>query len=152
MNIESPIVAAHSLGGIVLGSDVKLALAQSYAEGRDVRMTVYDNPGIKLHSYAIDQGVLTINADEQGVIVSLSCQPPYRGTYKNKLWPGMSLAHIMAATQKQMLTCGALVLDGELGVYFVLPSPYDEFNYVQELPPDLILNTIYVMQRGWRGY
>jgi hypothetical protein len=152
VDVNAPIIAAHSLGGVALGSDVQLALTQAYTEGWDVQLTVYENPGIKLHSYALNRGTITINATEGGTVVSLSCQQPYRGTYEHKLWPSMSVAQIKVVTQKQMLTSGALVLDGELGIYFSLPAPYDEYDYFHQLPIDLVLEKVYVMDRKWRGY
>jgi hypothetical protein len=152
MDITAPIIAGHSLGGIALGSNAEPVIAQAYAEGRRVELSIHNNPGIHLHSYQIDKGLVTVNANERGDIVSISCQQPYKGTYESKLWPGMSIAQIKSATQKQLLTSSALVLDGELGVFFALPAPYDEYDYIRELPDELILEKIYVMPRNWRGY
>ncbi len=152
MDITAPILAAHSIGGIVLGSNIESVLAGFYEQQQEVELTLHNNPSVLLHSYKVDSGVVTINSNEQGVILSISCQPPYKGKYGDRLWPGMSIAQIKAVTQKQLLTCSALVLDGELGMFFSLPPPYDEYDYIRELPDDLVLDTIYVMDRMWRGY
>lgn len=152
MDITAPIVAAHSLAGIELGSTIESVLATLYTQNHRIKLSIHDNPGIKLHSYEVDNGIVTVNTDDYGSVVSVSCQPPYQGMYDRKLWPGMSVAQIRAVTQKQLLTCGALVLDGELGVCFALPHPYDEYDYARELPESLIINKMYVMRRNWRGF
>lgn len=152
MDISAPIIAAHSLAGIVLGSDVELVLNDAYSSGLKVAFSIHDNPSIKLHSYKFEDGIITVNADENGTIVSISCRSPYSGLYQQKLKPSMSMAQIKAVTQKQLLTCGALVLDGEFGMFFTVPQPYDEYDYSRTIPDDLVLDEIYVMHRNWRGY
>lgn len=149
MDITAPIIAGHSLAGITLGTSVEPVLAQAYQQGRKVDLQVFHYATIDLHSYKIDQGVVTVNADAAGTIVSLSCQQPYQGTYQNKLWPGMSITQIIAVSQKQMLLHGSLVVDAEFGVCFDVPYPYDEYDYVHELPKDLVLDNLYVKNSNW---
>jgi hypothetical protein len=152
MNIKAPIIAGHSIGDIELGSNISSVLDELYRENRAVKLSVHDNPGIMLHSYQIDEGLITVNANAHGSIVSISCQRPYQGAYEQKLHPGMNITQIKSVTSKQMLTCGTLVMDGELGVFYALPTPYDEYDYISELPGDLVLEKMYVMPRNWRGY
>ena len=152
MDPTAPIISGHSLGGIVLGTHVDPVLAEAYAEGRQVEFIVYTHGDKVQHTYRIDGGTVTVNANAQGAIVSLSCQPPYQGTYEGKLWPGMSVAQIKAVTQKQMLIFSVLVLDNEWGVCFELPPPYDEYDYIDEMPDDFILNKLFVRLKNWRGY
>jgi hypothetical protein len=152
MNVNAPILAGHSIGGIELGSDVNSALDELRREGRAINLSIHDRPSIMLHSYEVDEGLITINADAHGIIVSISCQQPYKGVYEHKLHPGMSVAQIKAVTNKQLLTCSALVLNDELGVFFALPSLYEDCDYISEIPEDLVLEEIYVMPRNWRGY
>lgn len=152
MDFAAVIIAGHSIGTIELGASIARYLSEIYAEGHQVKLSVYDNPGVKLHSYQIDSGIITINTDEAGMIISISCRQPYAGTYQGKLWPGMTVEQVKQHTAKQLLTCGALVADGELGVFLTLPAPYDEFDYPKQLPDSLVLETLYVMPRNWRGY
>lgn len=152
MNITAPILAGYSVGDIALSTNIESILTSLYSEGHKVELSTHNNPGILLHSYRIDNGLMTVNTDEHGVIISLSCQPPYQGTYAGKLWPGMSVAQIKAVTQKQMLIFSVLVLDNEWGVCFDLPPPYDEYDYIHELPDKLILKEIIVRHENWRGY
>ena len=62
----------------------------------------------------------------------------------------MSVAEIVAATQKQLLIHGFLVPDNNYGVCFNLPHPYDDdYDYISQLPNDLILEEVYVKDREW---
>jgi len=64
----------------------------------------------------------------------------------------MTMRQVWQATTKQGLTCGVLLIEGELGMFLPLVAPYDEFDYAKQLPDDLVLETLYVMPRTWRGY
>ena len=103
MNINAEIISGKSIGDIEIGRSIDLYLPSIYQENRKVELNVYDNPGTKLHSYKIDGGLITINADQDGIILNLSCRSPYKGKYKGVLYPSMSIAQIIAATQKQLL-------------------------------------------------
>jgi hypothetical protein len=150
MNIHAEIISGKSIGDIEIGKSIDACLLSVYQENRKVELTVYDNPGIKLHSYSIDDGLIKINADENGTVLNVSCRSPYKGKYKGILHPGMSVAQIVAATQKQLLIHGFLVVDNVFGFCFDLPSPYDDdVDHVSELPRDLILEEVYVKDKEW---
>lgn len=150
MNINAEIVSGRSIGDIEIGKPIDPYLASVYQENRKVELNTYDNPGLKLHSYRIDDGLITINADENGTILNVSCRSPYKGKYKGKLHPGMSVAQVVAATQKQLLIHGFLVVDNDYGFCFNLPSPYDDdLDHISELPDDLILEEVYVKDKEW---
>jgi hypothetical protein len=150
MNINAEIVSGRSLGDIEIGKPVDEYLAAIYQENRKVELNVYDNPGIKLYSYRIDDGLITINTNENGVILNLSCKRPYTGKYKGKLFPGMTVDEIVAATQKQLLIHGFLVVDADYGFCFNLPHPYDDdLDYISQLPNDLVLEEVCVKDKEW---
>jgi hypothetical protein len=150
MNINADIISGKSIADIEIGQSIDSYLPAIYKDNRKVELNVYDNPGIKLHSYRIDDGLITINADENGTILNLSCRYPYKGKYQGKLYPGMTIAQIIAATQKQLLIHGYLVVDGDFGFCFNLPHPYDDdHDYISQLPGDLILGEVYVKDREW---
>lgn len=150
MNINAEIISGKSIGDIEIGKSIDAYLPSIYQENKKVEVNVYDNPGIKLHSYRIDDGLITINADEGGTILNVSCKSPYKGKYQGKLYPGMSVAQIVAATQKQLLIHGFLVVDNDFGFCFNLPHPYDDdLDHISELPDDLILDEVYVKDKEW---
>lgn len=150
MNIHAEIISGKSIADIEIGESIDSYLPAIYQENRKVELNVYDNPGIKLHSYRIDDGLITINADKNGTILNLSCRHPYKGKYQGKLYPGMSIAQIVAASQKQLLIHGYLVVDNDFGFCFNLPHPYDDdFDFISQLPNDLILGEVYVKDKEW---
>ncbi|MCS3799198.1 hypothetical protein [Niastella sp. OAS944] len=150
MNIHAEIISGKSIGDIEIGKPIDAYLTSIYQENRKVELNTFDHPGLKLHSYKIDDGLITINADENGTILNVSCRSAYEGKYKGVLRPGMSVAQVVAATQKQLLIHGFLVVDNDFGFCFNLPSPYDDdLDHVSELPDDLVLEEVYVKDKEW---
>jgi len=51
----------------------------------------------------------------------------------------------MGLTSRQRIFNGSLIIDDDFGFSFVIPSPYDEIaDVIDHMPPDLILNEMYV--------
>ncbi len=69
----------------------------------------------------------------------------YCGKYNGTLYPGMTMEALIRHAKELRIVNGSLIVDGDYGLSFSLPAPYDEIaDVIQQIPLDLPLNEIYV--------
>jgi hypothetical protein len=118
MIINTTIVPKVSLGGIAIGEnieDVISRLSKSYKITRD------------LNCAAINDGLITAYFDGEGIISSLSCNSNFKGSYLDKLWPGMSVLDVMENTSAQTAWSGYVKVNNIEGIGLLLPEDRDDF-------------------------
>lgn len=118
MDITTSIVPKKSLGGISIGEqidDVIARLSNTYLIDRSINRTT------------INGGLITAYHDDAGFISSLSCNSKFEGDYKNKIWPGMTVADVTKNTSKQVAWSGFVEVDQIGGVGLSLPNELDDF-------------------------
>jgi hypothetical protein len=95
IDIEAPIVAKHSLGGLSLGLK-KEQLNELLVDSHP------DCSFAGLESYAIGGGVVLLAFDrETSILVRLSALPGYKGSLFGKVGVGDSLASLSNSTQEK---------------------------------------------------
>jgi hypothetical protein len=149
MNIAAEIVSGSSIGNIRLETNAIDVLSEIYQEGRIVKEKKFINFNMEFIHYEIDDGVVSIVADENSIIKRLWCKKPYKGKYKSNLFPGMTVSDIKKNSLKQLVIHGFLIPDGDFGIGFNIPDRYDDIDYVDQLPSDLILEELHVMDKEW---
>ncbi|HCT6471251.1 TPA: hypothetical protein OT496_003576, partial [Morganella morganii] len=82
------------------------------------------------------------------VIIALWCKPPYSGSYKNKLYPGITASKLNEVSKKQEIIKGYLVIDKDFHVYYGMPEDIDDFDCFSDLNDDVIFNELYVGDLG----
>lgn len=147
INLDSSILD-EGMGGISVGTNVKALV--NYLEENHI---YYDTVEISelFTEYKIFNGILfcIINNQNQQVH-SISCMLGYSGKYNHTVGPHMSLKEIIAAKCERLtIIHGFLMLNEGLTVGFSLPNEIEDYDYVHELPQDIILEKFYVMRANW---
>ncbi|NOQ75421.1 MAG: hypothetical protein GQ574_25650 [Crocinitomix sp.] len=147
IDIAAPIIDGNSIGGISIGQDSRLLLSELYSNGYMIEENKFHSDFIE---YKVNEGIISfvINSSSNNVI-NISCKNPYEGSWKNKFTPSMSVQTIIKQSNKTMVLHGFLIIDGIYGVGYNLPNEYDEIDSVDQLPDDLVLEQIYVMDNDW---
>lgn len=98
-----------------------------------------------MQGYFLDGNTVSIFTDANDIIVSVTCNQNYRGKYKNRLYTGITMEQLTLRSNSVLLINGALIVDGDYGLIFPLPSPYDEIaDHLHHIPGDLQLFEIVV--------
>ena len=144
IDIDAEIIPFESIANILLDSNVSLYLDDMYANF-DVEFKEYSIPfGETNVAYILDD-IIRVSATPEGKIIAIGCSEKYKGKYKGKLYPGMTMGELISLTESQRILNGTIIVDEDYGLSFTLPSPYDEIaDYIKYIPHDLELNEIYV--------
>ncbi|NUF79757.1 hypothetical protein GY065_12700 [Snodgrassella sp. ESL0323] len=149
IDFNADIISYKSLGNIEIGRNVEFYIDEMY-KNFDVKVTQYvitkaqEKEEIR-YSYSLNNDTIKFSTNIDGQIIMVGCNENYRGKYKNKLYAGITMGKLISLTNKQWITFGTLIVDKDFGMYFILPSPYDEIaDYLKDIPLNLILNEIYV--------
>lgn len=140
VRLDFPIESCHSIGGILLGSNIYEYDFQLYS----VYEKVFSIPGIedKLVFYIDD--VLEVVTSKEGEIVAIACCEGYRGKYQDKIYPGQMFEEIKSLSERQLLINGSIVLDNDYGMALDLPAPFDELDNINVVPPTFKIKSIRV--------
>ena len=149
INFEAEILPGHSIGNICLGMHYEDVLAHLAEKDYSTSERDFANAGTKFFEITIDDGTLVAIANEQGSIVRLQCGTRYAGKLRSVFFAGMSVRNILKQSSKQLMLHGLLVLDGEYGAAYGVPSEFSELDYAKELPSELRLDEINVMSTDW---
>jgi len=149
INFNADIISYKSIGNIEIGRNVEFYIDELF-ENFDVKETQYvitkasEKDEIR-YSYSLNNDTIKFSTNIDGQIIMVGCNENYRGKYKNKLYAGITMGKLINLTNKQWIRFGTLIVDKDFGIYFILPSPYDEIgDYLEDIPLNLILNEIYV--------
>lgn len=118
MMINTVIVPGESLGGIELGSNVE-----------DIISDLSDDYSLDAgpSSIIINEGMITAYHNNAGIVTFVSCNSTFKGTYLNKLWPGMTVADVLRTTREQVADVGFVKIIGINGLGLSLPNDKDDF-------------------------
>lgn len=145
VNINAEILSYKSIGEIYIDTNVSdydfnndpeflSSCAQSDPESTG-----------ELYKYYELNGCIYISTMANGNIFAIGCNEKYQGKYKSKLYAGIEMGELIKLSNDIRILNGTLIVDGDYGLSFVLPSPYDEIaDYVEHIPLDIKLNEIYV--------
>lgn len=137
------IIPGKSIGGISLGDNVD-DVTLSLSEGVSFEIFDFENFGVKYHCCKLGGGAVSFTIDESGKIISLWCEPPYKGSFNGKLYPGITAKELREVTRKQNLVKGYLVVDNIYGLYFGMPDDIDDFNSFSDVDDGVYFNELYV--------
>lgn len=144
IDINAEIISFKSMGNINLGADISAMLPDIYINNIVKESEYFLPDGERRLAYNIDN-ILTVATLSNYEIISIGCNEIYNGLYKNKLFAGIEMQRVIELTSSQRILNGMLIVDGDYGIAFILPSPYDEIaDYIEHIPLDLKLNEIYV--------
>ena len=144
IDINAEIISFKSMGNINLGADISAMLPDIYINNTVKESEYFLPDGERMLAYNIDN-ILTVATLSNYEIISIGCNEKYKGLYKNKLFAGIEMQRVIELTSNQRILNGMLIVDGDYGIAFILPSPYDEIaDYIEHIPLDLKLNEIYV--------
>lgn len=149
MDLDAEIISGVSIGGIFLGSDFLEELQKIYQEGIAINEQRFSNFEIQYIHYEIDRGAVSVVTFEDGKIKRIWCEKPYRGKYKNKFFPGMTIHEIEQNSSKQTIVHGMLILDTDFGAGFRIPDEYEDIDHFKQFPKDMVLEEIHIMEKDW---
>lgn len=137
------IIPGKSIGGICLGDDVNDIIGR--IGGRfDIDKSNFENFGVKYTHYKVNKGAVSFVCDESNKVISLWCEPPYKGSFNKKLYPGITAGELKAKSKKQILIKGYLVIDDNPFIYYGMPDDIDDFNFFSDLDDEVVFNELYV--------
>ncbi|SDV00170.1 hypothetical protein [Pseudomonas mucidolens] len=138
------IKSKHSIANVLLQDNISSYINDLY-ENHKIEIKTYNLPdGETRTAYVVDR-TLTISTLPDGTIFSIGCNAHYKGLYKNMLSTGMPFSQIKKLTERQRIFNGALILNEDFGLCYVLPAPYDEIaDNIENIPPMITLDEIYI--------
>lgn len=143
IGLDMDIIPGKSVGGISLGDnidDIIRCVGQSYS----VDKTNFSNHTGDYSFYKIQGGAISFTTNNHGIVVALWCEPPYQGSFDNKLYPGITALEIRRKSKRQDIIKGYLVIDRDLTIYFGMPDDIDDFNFFTDLDDETTFNELYV--------
>ena len=144
IDFSAAIESKHSVANILLGENISTYANTLYAK-HQVEVKIYTLPNNETRTAYVVDKTITVSTLADGTIFSIGCNTRYKGLYKNSLSTGMSFAQIKKLTARQRIFNGSLIIDEDFGFSYVLPPPYDEIaDSIEDIPPDLKLNEIYI--------
>ncbi|GIZ28590.1 hypothetical protein TUM12151_15320 [Morganella morganii] len=147
IRLDADIVPGKSIGGVSLSDNVSDVI-RCINSGFTIKKHDISNSVGKFFLYKINGGAISFTSDEHGVIIALWCEPPYSGSYKNKLYPGITASKLNEVSKKQEIIKGYLVIDKYFHVYYGMPEDIDDFDCFSDLNDDVIFNELYVGDLG----
>jgi hypothetical protein len=135
MGVKELIVPGESLGGIFIGEQVEHVIH---------RLSDCYDIGVRANSICMNGGLVTAYHDEDGMILSLSCNSDFKGGFSTKLWPGMTVEDVLNNTRSQIAWSGFLQVDGIKGIGLSLPDALDDFEKITD-----IFDGAYVFEELW---
>ncbi|MEH6421987.1 hypothetical protein [Pseudomonas sp. CGJS7] len=153
MDLDADIVAGRSIAGIGLG---EVALETIEALQRRHRVAQYPALNPDYTCYRVDDALLLIVDNRDFVLVNLAALSGYRGRLFGYIRPGMSVRELIAGAPSALLKDlrphnQFLYLDRAQSTGFMLPPQYDDaVDRVDDLPPELVLDALYLMPAQMR--
>lgn len=144
---DADIVPGKSIGGVSLGDSVSDVIRCIKSEFTIKKYDISNLVG-KFFLYKINDGTISFTSDKYGIIIALWCEPPYSGSYKNKLYPEITASKLNEVSKKQEIIKGYLVIDKDFHVYYGMPEDIDDFDCFSDLNDDVIFNKLYVGDLG----
>lgn len=143
INLDENIIPGKSIGGISLGDNVNDIIKCIEAE-YCINVIEFENFGVKYLCYKINDGAISFTVNDTGHIVSLWCEPPYKGSFNGKLYPGITARKLKEISSIQTIIKGYLVIDNNPLIYYGMPDDIDDFNCFSDLDDDVFFNELYV--------
>lgn len=153
MNLDADIVPGRSIGGIALGQEA-LGLIERLQQRCRVSARPALNPDYTC--YDIDEAMTIVVANRDFVVANLAARSAYRGRLFGYIHAGMRVHDLIAGACSAVLKAihphnEFVYLDRAESVAFLLPPHYDDVaDRIEHLPPDLVLDTLYVMPAAMR--
>ncbi|MBW8809190.1 MAG: hypothetical protein JF591_10230 [Lysobacter sp.] len=153
MNLDADIVPGRSIGGIVLGQEA-LGLIERLQQRHRVSARPALNPDYTC--YDIDEAMTIVVGNRDFVVANLAARRGYRGRLFGYIHAGMRVHELIAGAPSALLKAihphnEFVYLDRAESVGFLLPPQYDDAaDRIEHLPPELVLDTLYVMPAAMR--
>lgn len=147
MNLDADIVPGRSIAGLTLGEDA-LELIVRLQQQHSVKEIPGMNPNFA--RYEIDEALRLVVDSRDFKIVELAALVGYRRPLFGYVRAGMSVRELIvgapSALLKQIhLFNDMLYLDRAESVGFLLPPQYDDFDRIDDLPGDFVLDALHVV-------
>ncbi|WP_271838801.1 hypothetical protein [Commensalibacter communis] len=86
--------------------------------------------------YQVNHGLLTINTWLNGIIFNITCDQNIKGSYKDKIYTGISVGELLSLSTHQMIVDDDyLYVDHDFGLRLLMPTGCDD---IQQLPINLV--------------
>ncbi|WP_281323356.1 hypothetical protein [Flavobacterium aestivum] len=150
IDYKAKVISGKSLIGIEIGSNINNYLTELYSKNVSVAIKIYnENKKNELHNYIIN-GNVKINTLNDGSILNITCMNSLETKFNDDLYSGITVVELKKKTEKQSILHGSLFLNGDYGICYVLPSPYDEIgDTINHLPDSLVLNEVCIGDFSW---
>ncbi|OCG56931.1 hypothetical protein [Gilliamella sp. Fer4-1] len=153
IDFTADIISYKSMANIQIGDNILSYLDEMY-QYFDVNYQEHElhfsmGEMTRQSFYSLNDDTLTLTTTFDGDIIGIGCNQNYQGKYlnqyKNELYAGITMEELCSLSKFQKIVYGTLIVDNDYGLYFTLPSPYDEIaDTLKDIPYDLKLNEIYV--------
>ncbi|PWD68134.1 hypothetical protein [Pectobacterium parmentieri] len=143
IGLDMDIVPGKSIGGISLGENIN-EIIQRIECKYSIAKSIFSNNTGNYSFYRVQDGAISFTTNNHDVIVSLWCEPPYSGSFKGKLYPGITAREIREKSKRQDIIKGYLVIDQDFTIYFGMPDDIDDFNSFPDLDDEVVFNELYV--------
>lgn len=143
ISLDAEVVPGKSIGGISLGDNASDVI-KSAAGKFSVDFLEFENFGVKYVCCKIEGGAISFSYNEDGKVVSLWCEPPYRGGGDRRFYPGITAGKLRRVSRKQEIIKGYLVVDDNYSVYYGMPDDIDDFDHFSDLDDDVVFSELYV--------
>lgn len=143
ISFDAEIIPGKSIGGISIGEDV-ISVLDKLDNGQGIEESVFSNFGVKYYLYSINNGIINFTTKDDGVVLALWCGIGYKGSYKGRYYPGVTVKDIKINFKSKELYGGYLVLDNNYNIYYGLPEEFDDYDNFCQLNDEIIFEDLYV--------
>jgi hypothetical protein len=150
IDYKAEIIPGKSLVGMEIDANINDYINEIYLKNIPVVIKIYnENKKNEIHHYIINDNI-KVNTLKDGYILNITCVDSLESKFDNNLYSGISVKELKRKTKKQSILHGSLFLNGDYGICYVLPPPYDEIgDSIHHLPDSLILNEICIGDFSW---
>lgn len=147
INYSADIIPGKSIADICIEDNLSDVLSRVYLKTKQLSINKFSK---EYTQYIVDNGIISFVINNHASrIINISCKKPYNGKYNHIFEPGLTVKEIIKYSTKQMLLHGFLIIDGIYGLGYNLTNYYEDCDYIDQLPKNLILEELYVMQNDW---
>jgi hypothetical protein len=147
INFNEKIINGKSIGNINIDDSIDKWMGVLHSQNLKVEINKFSD---EFTEYIIADGVICIVVEnETKLINNLSCNEGYSGKFNDCFFTGMSVKNILDLDCYTIILHGFLIIDNSMNIGFSLPNELSDFDYINELPEDLVLNKIYIMKDNW---
>lgn len=149
INFNAEIISGKSIGGICIGTSIDQVLQEVYLKGYDLEIKEFSNNPIPVKQYSIEGGIIKVISTDDGIVKSISCNSLYTGKYADMFATNMTVGEVIDESVDQIYLHGTLIVNKDFGVGYTISDDFDHLDYVHQLPRELVLEEMFVLNKDW---